>query len=231
METVTGTAALVGRFGTCSAVDRPPVPVKQAVGIIGAVAGVASRDLARNILAGIHVEYDEDTRGIILTATDSYRLLSVTVPNVADGVFDPFTVAGKDFERAAKHVAKGKGGLSIVRDGSDSCQVFGYTPGESDSYATVPVIGGTFANYRRLFDFPADSPVWPGDGETVNLNPEMFAGLLSSCATISGYADRPKDAPLPETRIVRMSASKVTMVTGSAANGVTFRGLVMPLRK
>jgi hypothetical protein len=231
METMTETAALVGRFGTCSAVDRPPIPVKQAVGIIGAVAGVASRDTARGTLAGVHVEYDGDTRGIILTATDSYRLLSVTVPNVADDVFDPFTVAGKDMAAAVKVAAKGKGGLSIVRDGSDSCQVFGFTAGESDSYATVPVIGGEFAHYRRLFDFPADSPAWPGADETVNVNPDFFAGLLSSCAVISGYADRPKNAPLPETRITRMSASKVTMITGSAANGVSFRGLVMPLRK
>ncbi len=107
METMTETAALVGRFGTCSAVDRPPIPVKQAVGIIGAVAGVASRDTARGTLAGVHVEYDGDTRGIILTATDSYRLLSVTVPNVADDVFDPFTVAGKDMAAAVKVAAKG----------------------------------------------------------------------------------------------------------------------------
>ena len=227
METVTETAALVGRFGTCSAGDRPPIPVKQAVGIIGAVAGVASRDLARGTLAGVHVEYDPDTRGIILTATDSYRLLSVTVPNVADSTFDPFTVAGKDMAATVKAAAKDRSGLVIDRVGDS---VYVGTTG-TPVLATVPVIDGTFANYRRLFVFPADSPAWPGADETVNVNPDLLAGLLSSCAVISGYADRPKDAPLPETRITRMSASKVAMVTGSAANGVSFRGLIMPLRK
>ena len=220
MQTVTETGTV--------AVFGGPVPVKQAAGIVGAVAAIASRDMARGALCGVHMEYDPDTRGIILTATDAYRLLSVTVPSVAGSVFEPVTVYARELATAIKERAKGADYVSVshVPGATDKVTVTG---GGGSTTAAVNV--STFANYRKLFDFPADSAAWPANDEIVNVNPELWAGLLSSCATISSYADRPKDAPLPETRITRMSAGKVTMITGAAANGVTFRGLVMPLRK
>jgi hypothetical protein len=218
-ETISGTRLAV--FG-----GQHPVPPKQAAGIIGAVAAIASRDMVR--LAGVHVEHDPDTRGIILTATDSYRLLSVTVPSVVlDGAtFDPVTVYAADLARAAKNVAKGSAMLSISHVAGASNHVT--VAGDSGS-VTVPVDVTTFPNYRKLFDVAGD--VWPAATDSVRVNPELFAGLFDSCAAISGYADRPKDAPLPEVDIVRMSATKVTMITGTGANGVSFRGLIMPVRK
>ena len=218
-ETISGTRLAV--FG-----GQHPVPPKQVAGIIGAVAAIASRDMVR--LAGIHVEHDTETRGIILTATDSYRLLSVTVPSVVlDGAtFDPVTVYAADLARAAKTLAKGSAmfGISHVAGATDHVRLFTYTDA-----IHVPIDVTTFPNYRKLFDVAGD--VWPAATDSVRVNPELFAGLFDSCATISGYADRPKDAPLPEVDIVRMSATKVTMITGTAANGVSFRGLIMPVRK
>lgn len=205
------------------------VPPKQAIGIVGAVAAIASRDIARGTLAGVHVEHDPDTRGVILTATDSYRLLSVTVPGVALVAFDPVTLSARKLADVVKSVGKGKDILALAPDGPDYFHVFGSTAGEPDNYGSALTCPGSFANYRRLFDFTGD--VWPADTDWVRVDPELWAGLLSSCATIGSYADRPKDTPTPETDFVRMSASKVTMIRGAAANGVTYRGLVMPLRK
>jgi len=212
------------------AVFGGPIPVKQAVGIIGAVASIASKDNTRGIHTGVHVERDTDG-GVILTATDAYRLLSVTVPGVAGSTFDPFTLHGKELVATAKNVGKGKHALMLSANGSDYVHVFGHSGHESESYGSVPVYAGTFSNYRGLFDSAETNPVWPDSTETVRVNPELFSGLFDACATISGYSDRPKGAPMPSVDIVRMSASKVTVISGSAANGVTYRGLIMPLRK
>lgn len=226
METTVETAtAIVAMFGNTAPVDRPPVPVKQIAGIVGAVAAIASRDTARGALAGIHVEHDEDTRGIILTATDSYRLLSVTVPGVAGTPFDPVTVAAKEMAAAVKVAAKGCAGLRVDLAG----ETVYLAPSNTATLLSVPVLGGTFARYRGLFDHSGDT--WPVNEDFVRVNPDLWAGLLSSCATIGGYADRPKHAPLPEMDILRMSASKVTAICGRAANEITYRGLIMPLRK
>lgn len=226
METTTETrAAIVAMFGATAPVDRPPVPVKQIAGIISAVAAIASRDTARGALAGIHLEHDEDTRGIILTATDSYRLLSVTVPGVAGGVFDPVTVAAKELSAAVKVAAKGCAGLRVDLAG----ETVYLAPSNTATLLSVPVIGATFPRYRGLFDLSGDA--WPANDHFVRVNPELWAGLLSSCATIGGYADRPKGAPIPEMDIVRISASNVTMIRGRAANEVTYRGLIMSLRQ
>ena len=221
-ETISGTRLAV--FG-----GQHPVPPKQAAGIIGAVAAIASRDMARGALCGVHIEHDPETRGIILTATDSYRLLSVTVPGVAGAAVDPVTLAARELAATVKSVSKSKNILTLEPNGPDYFHVFGSTAGESDSYGSVFTCVGSFPNYRKLFDVAGD--VWPAATDSVRVNPELFAGLFDSCATISGYADRPKDAPLPEVDILRMSATKVTMITGTAANGVSYRGLIMPVRK
>ena len=210
--------------GTRLAVFGGPVPVKQAAGIIGAVAAIASRDVMRGALCGVHIE--SENGDLILTATDSYRLLSVTVPGVAGAAFDPVTVYAADLARAAKNLAKGSAMLSVSHVAGATNHV---TVAADSGSVTVPVDVTTFPNYRKLFDVAGD--VWPAATDSVRVNPELFAGLFDSCATISGYADRPKDAPLPAVDIVRMSATNVTMITGTAANGVSFRGLVMPVRK
>lgn len=201
-----------------------PVPVKQAAGIIGAVAAIASRDVMRGALCGVHIE--SENGDLILTATDSYRLLSVTVPGVAGAAFDPVTVYAADLARAAKNLAKGSAMLSVSHVAGATNHV---TVAADSGSVTVPIVAGAFAHYRRLFDVPGD--VWPAATDSVRFNPEILSGLLDSCAMIGGYADRAKESPNPTVDIVRMSATKVTMITGTGANGVSFRGLIMPLRK
>ena len=216
-ETISGTRVAV--FG-----GQHPVPPKQAAGIIGAVAAIASRDMARGALCGVHIE--SENGDLILTATDSYRLLSVTVPGVAGAAFDPVTVYAADLARAAKTLAKGSAMLSISHVAGATNHVT--VAGDSGS-VTVPIVAGTFADYRRLFNEVCDT--WPAVADSVRFNPNVLGGLLDSCATIGGYADRAKDSPNPAVDIVRMSDRKPAVITGTAANGVSFRGLVMPLRK
>jgi len=216
-ETISGTRLAV--FG-----GQHPVPPKQAAGIIGAVAAIASRDMARATLAGVHIE--SENGDLILTATDSYRLLSVTVPSVAGAAFDPVTVYAADLARAAKNLGKGSAMLSISHVAGATNHV---TVAADSGSVTVPIVAGTFADYRRLFNEVCDT--WPAVADSVRFNPEILSGLLDSCATIGGYADRAKDSPNPAVDIVRMSDRKPTVITGTAANGVSFRGLVMPLRK
>lgn len=199
-----------------------PVSAAQAAAVMRAVSAIASQDMARGVISGVHVEPHND--GVRFTATDSYRLLTVTIGGDGTGAtrtFDPFTLSAKELAAAAKNVKK-----------SETCSIE-YVPGDSaatfsngvDSFR-VPTIDGTFANWRRLVP---DSGEWPAAGDTVNVNPVLLSGLLDSFAMIAAGGTPKRDAVLTVT-FGKIDPAKPSLITATG-DAFTATGLIMPLRK
>lgn len=198
-----------------------PVSAGQAAAVLRAVASIASPDLARGVLCGVHVEPDGDS--VRFTATDSYRLLTVAVPVNENGVtFDPFTVSAKELAAAAKNVKKSET-CSLIYSAGDTAATFS---NGVDSFR-IPTIVGTFADWRRLI--PTE-PAWPAAGETVNVNATLLSGLLDAFASILSGGTTKRDAMHPVT-LSQVSATKVAVLSAECAGGIAATGLIMPLRK
>jgi hypothetical protein len=193
---------------------------KQLANIVKHVAAIASTDQARGVLAGVLVE--SDPNGIKLTATDSYRLIHVTVPMADVPAFDPIIVHAKTAGKLPAFV-KGSRRLMFMYSAGDESAMF--TRGDGGTLP-LPVLSGTFADYRRLI--PAeDTYGWPSAGETVSYNPMLLSGLLDSMGGIVG--NRGRD-PIG-VRFVNASAMKLTVIRGASVDGVDVTGLIMPLRR
>ena len=198
-----------------------PVSAAQAAAVLRAVAAIASPDLARGVLAGVHVEADGDS--VRFTATDSYRLLTVAVPVNENGVtFDPFTLSAKELAAAAKNVKKSET-CSLVYSAGDSAATFS---NGVDSFR-VPTIVGTFADYRRLI--PTE-PAWPAAGETATMNTVDLAGLLDSFALILAGGGRARGEDCYGVRFSQVSATKPALMTATVGD-ITATALIMPIRK
>lgn len=198
-----------------------PVSAGQAAAVFRAVAAVASPDMARGVLSGVHVEPDGDS--VRFTATDSYRLLTVSVPVNENGVtFDPFTLSAKELATAAKSVKR-----------SDVCRIE-YRAGDTaarfsnglDSFR-VPTIDGTFPDWRRLI--PTET-AWPATGETATMNTVYLAGLLESFAMILAGGGRTRGEDCHGVQFSQMLPGKLAVMTATAGE-ITATGLIMPLRK
>lgn len=197
-----------------------PMSAGQAAAVLRAVAAIASPDWARGVLSGVHVEPDGDS--VRFTATDSYRLLTVTVPVHENGVtFDPFTLSAKELAAAAKNVKKSET-CSIEYVGGHDAATFS---NGVDSFR-VPTIEGTFADWRRLVP---DSGEWPAAGDTVNVNPVLLSGLLDSFAMIAAGGTPKRDAVYTVT-FGKIDPAKPALITATG-DAFTATGLIMPLRK
>lgn len=198
-----------------------PVSAGQAAAVMRAVASIASPDLARGVLAGVHVEADGDS--VRFTATDSYRMLTVAVPVNENGVeFDPFTLSAKELAAAAKNVKKFET-CSLIYSAGDTAATFS---NGVDSFR-VPTIVGTFVDWRRLI--PTE-PAWPATGETATMNAVYLAGLLDSFATILAGGGRARGEDCHGVRFSQMLPTKPALITATAG-AVTATGLIMPIRK
>ena len=219
METMTETRTVIPFTNTAG----PGVSPAHAAAVMRAVAAVASPDSGRATLAGVLVER-VDGGSVTFTATDSYRLLSVTVPtNGIIAAFDPFILAAKDLAAVAKNVKRTTETCAIDYNAGDL--VARFTIG--GDVLTVPTIGGTFADYKRLI--PSD-PAWPVAGETANLNPVLLAGLLDSFALILAGGGSVKRDSVHAVTFSQVSPSKVAVLTAKQGS-VAATGLIMPLRQ
>lgn len=214
METTTETRTVLPFHTGAGAVSAG-----QAAAVMRAVSAIASPDMARGVLSGVHVEADGDS--VRFTATDSYRLLTVALP-VSVPAFDPFTLSAKELAAAAKNVKK-----------SDTCLIE-YVAGDSaatfsngvDSFR-VPAIVGTFADWRRLI--PSE-PAWPAAGETATMNTVYLAGLLDSFAMILAGGGRARGEDCHGVRFSQVSATKPAMMTATG-DAFTATALIMPIRQ
>jgi hypothetical protein len=184
------------------------------------VAAIASPDQARGCLAGVLVESGENV--IKLTATDSYRLIHVTVPATDVPTFDPVVIHAKTVGKLPAFV-KGYASVEFTYSAGDASAMF--TRGDGGTFP-VPVLSGTFADYRRLIP-GEDTYGWPSAGETVAYNPALLSGLLDS---IGGIID-PRGRDMAGVRFVNASAMKLTAIRATSSDGIDVTGLIMPLRK
>jgi hypothetical protein len=192
----------------------------QVAAVCRAVAAIASTDKSRPALQGVIVEPGDN--GIVLTATDSYRLLTVAVETghgATVPAFDPFLLSARELANAAKNVKKNVAACAIEYAAGESSARF--TVG-GDVFA-VPVIDGSVTQWRRLI--PTD-PVWPATGETFSMNASLLAGLLDSFSMILSAGSGNRDNRVSFSQV---SPTKVTMLT-AVTDGVVATGLVMPLR-
>jgi len=168
-----------------------------------AVSSVTSSDDGRPVLTGVYVECGDvwspvfgDFVGVTLTATDSYRLVTVGVPLAGgypsddgpawNGEPGRVLVPG----RAVKIPARGALRLTWEDDGAgelDPVEVhLSVRKGETSSVTTVSSIGGHFPNYRNLM--PADGDL--GRCEPVAVNP-VYLGQILTAFGKAGGSDRP----------------------------------------
>lgn len=209
---------------TVAAIIRP-LPPKYWLAIAQAVARVASDDQTRGTFCGVRIECDGND--LLLTSTDTYRLLSVRVPGGVASRFDRAVTADADALVAACKAAKGSASVSIYVDDDGVLTVTGGTGGRTDVQSTVRTIPGTYVDWRALI---TEDTGYPHTG-TVSYNPALLAGLLESMALIGSYADRPKNRPLPRVELVRMDAGKPSRFTMTGPDDVQATGLIMPVRK
>jgi hypothetical protein len=198
--------------------DGGGITPKQLAATAKHVAACASPDQARGTLAGVLIESGENA--VTMTATDSYRLVHAVIP--CDGVpaFDPVIVEAKTLSKLPTFV-KNESAVSFTA--GDGFASFVHNVG---GVFPVPVLSGTFADYRRLIP-GEDAYAWPATGETVAFDPVLFGGLIDSVGGIVG-ASRSRQVPV---RIVNMSAMKLTAVRATSGDGIDVTGLIMPLRQ
>jgi hypothetical protein len=188
--------------------------------VIKHVAAIASPDQARGSLAGVLIESGESV--VKLTATDSYRLIHVTVPMADVPAFDPIVIHAKTVSKLPTFV---KGWPCIALTYAPGAVASLFTRGDGGTFP-VPVLSGTFADYRRLIP-GEDTYGWPATGETVAYNPALLAGLLDSIGGIVGT----RGYDPVGVRFVNASAMKLTAIRATSSDGIDVTGLIMPLRK
>lgn len=202
-----------------------------------AVSSVTSSDDGRRVLTGVYVECGDvwspvfgNFVGVTLTATDSYRLVTVGVPLAGgfssddgpawNGESGRVLVPGK----AVKIPARGALSLSWNDDGADELDSvdvsLDVSKAGTSSVTTVSSIGGYFPKYRNLM--PADREL--GRCEPVAVNP-VYLGQMLSAFGKAGGADRP----------VRYVAQVSDMKPGrwdmmGPDNGYAASAILMPVR-
>lgn len=198
--------------------DGGGISPKRFAAIAKHVAACASPDQARGTLAGVLIESGENV--VTMTATDSYRLIHVAIPCDGVSAFDPVIVEAKTLSKLTAFV-KNESAVSFTA--GDGFASFVHNVG---GVFPVPVITGTFADYRRLIP-GEDSYGWPATGEAVAFDPVLLSGLLDSVGGIVG-ASRSRQVAV---RIVNMAAMKLTAVRATSDDGIDATGLIMPLRR
>lgn len=203
---------------------------KPATAIVQAVAAMASTDMARGVITGVHVQAVENGNGfdLVLSATDSYRLIRVTLPNMAAGAFDPFTVPAREIVQACK-IAKGSDRMAWRFDSAAVLTVVGFSNMVAESTAAVPVLPGEYHDLDRVI---APVPDWCTDPETAVFDASLFAGVIDSCGVIAVGGRSGKNAGLPGVTVDRISTSKparFSMIDDET--GIHGIALLMPRRK
>lgn len=203
---------------------------KPATAIVQAVAAMASTDQARGVITGVHVQSVENggAHDLVLSATDSYRLIRVTLPNMAVSAFDPFTVPAKELVQACK-VAKG---FSRMTWGFSSQ---GFTVEATDGgpvgnpFLPVPVLPYEYHNLARIIDTVSE---WCNESETAVFDASLFAGLIDSCGVIAVGGRSGKNAGLPGVAVDRINTLKPARFSMiDEQTGIHGIALLMPRRK
>lgn len=150
---------------------------------LATVSAFASTDKARPILAGVLIQYDAGSRVIKATATDSYKL--ATISREVDAGADSFTVLvdGKRLAAATKDATKAtiRGGYVRFIFDADAGRV--HVGPDSELYP-VPVIEGTYPNIETVI--PSDAAYRDAAGvNQIAFNP-VYVGQFAKIAPWNG---------------------------------------------
>ena len=187
------------------------------------VGTVASKDLARGVLAGIHVGTEQDAdnlvTGLTFTATDSYRLIHVTVPVGNDDVvrpFDPFVIDAKQAGKVGKLITK-KNASSMV-----TFSVTGpvFTLSTADGSGNVDLLTGHWPDTARLL-------VTENTGELPRMDADLLSGLLSA---MSGVMSVSRDTAA-HVNIDSVGGNSKPMRMSAVSDVVKVVGVIMPVRR
>lgn len=224
METMTET-----KVCAVFASDPGGLAPKPATAIVQAVAAIASSDMARGVITGVHVQSVENggAHDLVLSATDSYRLIQVTLPNMAVSAFDPFTVPAKELVQACK-IAKGSDRMAWRFDSAAVLTVVGFSNMVSESTAAVPVFSERYHDPARIIASVSD---WCKDSETAVFDASLLAGLLDSCGVIAVGGRSGKSAGLPGVTVNRVNTLKPARFSMiDEQTGIQGIALLMPRR-
>ena len=185
------------------------------------VGTVASKDLARGVLAGIligtAVDPDTDATMLTFTATDSYRLIHVTVPLTADdtvAAFDPFVIDAKQAAKVGKLITR----KNVDRGAGFTVTGPVFTLSTADGSGNVDRLTGSFPEFDKLMNIDST-------GELPQVNADLLSGLLDAMA---GVITVSKDL-LPKVRLSAVSGTK-PMRWEARVDQAAVIGIIMPIR-
>lgn len=182
---------------------------------------VASKDLARGTIAGIRIGTVEDDGvavGLTFTATDSYRLIHVTVPLAGDDVvrpFDPFVVSSQ----------AGKVGKLITRKNASTGVSFTVT----GPVFTLSTMGGSGNAELLTGHWPdTDKLLTPENtGDLPRMDADLLSGLLSA---MSGVISVGRNSAA-HIDIDSVGGNRHPMRLSAVTDKATVVAVIMPIRR
>jgi len=194
----------------------------QAVALAKGIAPAISTDAGKHNLHSIQIETTGDYA--TFTATDGYRLHSITVPQTGIESLEPFQVGGVELVGAllgtAKAAGKGNGVIELVlRQEWVIATAAGVT-------MNVPVVNVDFPACATILDTLRDVTESGACYDTVYL-----AEMVTAAGHISGKAKKNVYDDSQLVKIENIHPKKPMHVTAqSVATGMQFHGVLMPRR-
>jgi DNA polymerase III sliding clamp (beta) subunit (PCNA family) len=194
----------------------------QAVSLAKGIAPAISTEPMKNNLHSIQVATTGDYA--TFTATDGYRLHSITVPQTDIETLEPFQVGGVELVGAllgtAKAAGKGNGVIELVlRQEWVIATAAGVT-------MNVPVVNVEFPACATILDTLRDVTESGACYDTVYL-----AEIVTAAGHISGKAKKNVYDDSQLVKIENIHPKKPMHVTAqSTATGMQFHGVLMPRR-
>lgn len=187
------------------------------------VGTVASKDLARGVLAGIHVgttvDPVTDRMMLTFTATDSYRLIHVTVPTAADDVvrtFDPFVIDAKQAGKVGKLITRKNAGVGVTFTVTGPV----FTLSTADGSGNVDLLTGHWPDTARLLT-PENT------GDLPRIDADLLAGLLSA---MSGVISVSRDT-VAHVDIDSVSMRQPMRLSATVPDVARVEAVIMPVRR
>jgi DNA polymerase III sliding clamp (beta) subunit (PCNA family) len=197
---------------------RIEIDSNAAVNLFKAVDKARAADPTRIALTGVNWEIVAGVH--IFTATDSYRLHTVSIPDPT-ATYENSVLLSGDIVKAVQVCAKavGKAGnvlLALAGDSSKHCFVSGVNvAGDTVSRVTVECLSNEYPTCRSIIDGATDIEL------PALFNGKYLAGLIDGATLWAG-----KDGQIV---VESIHATKPSRVTATNDYG-TFIGLVMPQR-
>jgi DNA polymerase III sliding clamp (beta) subunit (PCNA family) len=195
----------------------------QAVSLAKGIAPAISTEPMKYNLHSIQIKTTGESA--TFTATDGYRLHSITVPQTDIESLEPFQVGGVELVGAlliaAKAIGKGSGNVELLFEHDGKIVVTG-----AGTTSNVPVVNVDFPACATILDTLRDVTESGACYDTVYL-----AEMVTAAGHISGKAKKNAYGNEQLVKIENIHPKKPMHVTAqSVATGMQFHGVLMPRR-